>query len=53
MVIKENEKSVNQIKRLPLYLDEEIKIQIKEKATSLGLTSNAYIKMLILKDLGK
>ena len=42
-----------EIKRLPLYLEKDIKNRVKEKAESLGLTSNSYIKMLILKDLEK
>lgn len=37
----------------PLYLTKEQREYLKEKATAVGLTMNAYIVMLINKDMGR
>lgn len=41
------------VKSLPLYLTQDIKNKVEEKASSLGMTVNGYIKMLINRDLEK
>lgn len=41
------------IKPMPLYLTEDVKSKVEEKAALLGMTSNGYIKMLINADLNK